>query len=549
MRISQQNIVQNTANVMKSNQVPQELKALLGKVIEGKIVGIQNNQTATLVSGDLQLNVSLAGVKLQENQTVAIQIMDYKDGALVAKLAGDNDASSGLAQLLSKLGVNVQEENLMILDAMKNANMPLSKDQFQLIRQSMIEVKTLMAELNGDNTLSFGDEMNTPIKQLALKIIQMNTSTATGQVQTPGGQPQGTTHAQAQSLNQAQIPGLNQALTSQVETQSQTLSQGLSQTQTPLVNQTQTQAMSQAQTQVLSQALNQGADQAQISTLQSDLNMASESVKTQFADHSNAIKNTSVLFDAIKQVFSSDDKEAAIKLLSKFDYAQSSLILKNELPVTLKNIFLAYDALSDEGGITNRFMNILKELEGMHLSKENVSALVNQLTSEAPVEEKLESFMKLIIKEASEHDVAPALEREFNVLKESQTLSKSLNEQMFAMQIPFTLNESLHKVDLFYKKSKHKPDPNDMTLLIALETHQFGEVRCVIHKLNDQYKLDFSLQNEETKKVFEQHEEALKDQLKNKKIVVHFGVKMESAHMDMNQILSIDDTYGFDLKV
>lgn len=516
MRITQQSIVQNTQNLMKSNQVPSELKALVGKILEGRITGIQGDQTATFTSGDMQLNVSLDGVKLQENQTISIKILDLKNGTLVAKLALSQEPNAGVTEFLSKLGININEENLTIVQAMKDAGLPMSKENFQMLRQSMVEVKALLSELSmgmGDSVV-LSQELDTPIKQLALKMIQSNApNTSDGVYKTqegviPKSSPQIT----------PTIPSIAQ------EVQSQTQAQ------------TQAKSMIQENSQLMG---SHDFDDVMVK-------MGTTSGSTQTAPLN---QDANVLLDAMKHVFLNDDSSVIEQLLQRFDYSQSSLILKNELPLTLKNIFLAYDALSDEGGITNKFLNILNEINDLSLSKESVSELLKHITSEAPVEEKLDAMMKTLIKEAGDSEKATILEREFNVLKESQSLSKSLNEQMMAIQIPIVLQDSLQKVDIFYKKAKQKTNPNDMTLLIALDTKNYGEVRCVIHKLDQVFKLDFMLKDEDVKKVFEQYEDILKTQLKDKNAMIRFSIKSNHAFGTKPSENEAIDSYSFDMKV
>jgi len=70
MRITQQNIVQSNINVNKAQLTPNEAKALIGSIIEGRITAIQGQQLATLSTGDKQLSVNINGLNLQENQLV-----------------------------------------------------------------------------------------------------------------------------------------------------------------------------------------------------------------------------------------------------------------------------------------------------------------------------------------------------------------------------------------------------------------------------------------------------------------------------------------------
>ena len=180
MRITQQNIVQNNINISKSQITPNEAKALIGNIIEGRITAIQGQQLATLTTGDKQLNININGLNLQENQLVNLKITGYKDGALIAKLVGgalSSDSNHSLNEMLSKLGISEHAENVTILEAMKTANIPITKDNFQMMRQGMSEVKALISELASTGQLQLENSLETPIKALALKIIQQNIGT------------------------------------------------------------------------------------------------------------------------------------------------------------------------------------------------------------------------------------------------------------------------------------------------------------------------------------------------------------------------------------
>lgn len=556
MRISQQNIVQNAVNISKSQLTPNEAKALIGNIIEGRITAVQGQQLATLTTGDKQLTVNVNGMSLQENQLVNLKITGYKDGALIAKLIGTNipsESNSSLTDMLSKLGISDQAENVTILEAMKSANIPITKDSFQMMRQGMSEVKALISELASSGQLSLENDLETPIKALAIKIIQQTstdskivqgnnasaTSAATanattGTIATPtsGTIAIGTTIATPAGTPADTSATSTEVVNAVVNPANQTLDK-ITNMANPIANPTSDPAKtigdtSQSADVLASRVTSEGAQVNKI-----DLELISKTIQLAFDKEGTSLK------------------QGIQAMLGQFDYKQESLILKNELPITLKNIFLAYDALNEEGGISNRFTEVLKGLETVPFSKESLLNIITVLTSEVSQEEKLETLLEAIRKEMPDSEMRQGLERELSIIKESTTLNKALNDQMMFMQMPIPFNDQIQNVDIYYKKNKKKPDPDDLTLLIALKTFNFGEVRCVVHKQTQTYTLNFSFNDEASMAYFETKKEQLTVALsthKDKQFALTFTVK--SSLPEFQQSDSIDlESFGFDLKV
>ncbi len=543
MRISQQNIVQNIINISKSQLTPNEVKALIGNVIEGRITAIQGQQLATLTSGDKQLTVNINGLNLQENQLVNLMITGSKDGALIAKLVGNvvpSETNNSLTEMLSKLGISEQAENLTILEAMKTANIPITKDNFQMMRQGMSEVKALISELTSAGQLSLENDLETPIKALALKIIQQSTGT------TVDGKM-----SQTRAENAA-TPIVNSGATVGVTTQA---SGGPALTPTLNGLSTAGESLTVLET---SDLLNTAKDivrmeKASNIVVKQAVIGAPEMVST--ADDSQGKKmELDFISKTIQLAFDKEGaslKQGVHALLGQFDYQQESLILKNELPITLKNIFLAYDALGDGGGVTNRFTEVLKGLEAVPFSKEAILNIITVLTSEVSQKEKIETLVEAIRKELPDSEIRQGLERELSVIKESTTLNKALNDQMMFMQMPIPLNEQIQNVDIYYKKNKKKPDPDDLTLLIALKTFNFGEVRCVVHKQFQTFTLNFSFIDDASMAYFETKKDQLKTALathKDKQFVMTFNVKSSLPEFQLTDTTDLE-SFGFDLKV
>jgi len=557
MRISQQNIVKNNINISKSQLTPNEAKALIGNIIEGRITAVQGQQLATLTTGDKQLNVNINGLNLQENQLVNLKITGFKDGALTAKLigtSGPSESNHSLTEMLSKLGISDQAENITILEAMKTANIPITKDNFQMMRQGMSEVKALISELASSGQLPLENDLETPIKALAIKIIQQGAVTG-ADVKTIGASP---TSGAASSANLSVAAGPMPNVSAQNNPNNVGTPASNGQT-TFLEALTDLELGEMSNTAKLNvNPLNTPGAANAASTanaINSETLSAEESGLPKDADgNQNKKMDLELISKTIQLAFDKEGtslKRGIQALLGQFDYKQESLILKNELPITLKNIFLAYDALSDEGGITNRFSEVLKGLETVPFSKESILNIITVLTSDVPQEEKLETLLDAIRKEMPDSEIRQGLERELSVIKESSTLNKALNEQMMFMQMPIPINDQIQNVDIYYKKNKKKPDPDDLTLLIALKTFNFGEVRCVVHKKVQTFTLNFSFNDETTMSYFETKKEQLMTTLsthKDKQFALTFAVKSILPEFQISDDSDFE-SFGFDLKV
>ncbi len=539
MRITQQNIVQNNINISKSQITPNEAKALIGNIIEGRITAIQGQQLATLTTGDKQLNININGLNLQENQLVNLKITGYKDGALIAKLVGgapSTDSNHSLNEMLSKLGISEQAENGTILEAMKTANIPITKDNFQMMRQGMSEVKALISELASTGQLPLENSLETPIKTLALKIIQQSFGSNVE------GKNVQTNVVTTNTSTQPSGNNMNIATSSAQSTLAESLPDADSGERIDL-----------------SKVIDRPTNTASMANSSNATNTSNTSnIVIQDASEQSLVQNKKMdlesITKAIQLIFDKDGsslKESIKALLGQFDYKQESLILKNELPITLKNIFLAYDALSEEGGITNRFSEVFKGLETVPFSKEAILNIVTALTSEVSQEEKLETLLEAVRKELPESEIRQGLERELSVIKDSTIMNKALNDQMMFMQMPIPINDQIQNVDIYYKKNKKKPDPDDLTLLIALKTYNFGEVRCVVHKQVRTFTLNFSFVDEASMAHFETKKEQLLTALathKDKQFALTFSVKSNLPEFQINESSDFE-SFGFDLKV
>ncbi len=542
MRITQQMLAQmNTVPLSSKVKVDGtvDLKALVGKSLEGRLFGIQANGIALFATGDAVLSVDLAGTQASENQAATLKITGMADGVLTAKVVTDA-MGSPISDLLSKLGVSDSPENRAILNAMKDAGLPLNKEVFSAMRQGALEVKFIQSEIHQMSEVELSNEMETPLKQLAIKLIQAS-QTASNQ----GMTNQANLSTQANSSNQ--VNSSNPSIPSSPSIPS---NPAISENQGSPANQiSQSGSVNQVRPEYLaaSSENNQNIDsKMQVLTLQD----STQSVEENIVPAEAKGDSSKAMADAIKSAFPEASLKDSVKqLLSAFDLPQESLIIKNEVPLSLKNLFLAYDLLSDGQGNGKRFETLLTQIDGLRLDKSDLETLVKMLTSDRGEVEKLQELAEWVKKSMPESEIASGIEREVSVIKETMTLTKPLNDQLFYMQMPIKIEERLEQVEIYYKRNKKKVDPDDITLLVALNTKHVGEVRCLINKVKNQFALQFTFENEEIKEWFENASETLVNALvrfDDRKFSIRFSVKSEEeVDLDTSPV----SHFGFDYKV
>lgn len=535
MRITQ-NVLSN--QMIQSLHTQSDLKALVGKVLTGQIVDIQSNQTATLLTAKGQLTVDISGANLQNNQWIDLKVLEVKDGTLLTKMMPQTNGTSALDAIFSKLGMTDTTENIAILEALKKADLPIQQDTIKAMKQAMSEVKILISEmsassLEGNPTL-FDGEIDLPLKSLAIKWIQQ---TQSSQTQGSPSQPQVVSPQSQSVLSQIQNAQFQQQI---ISASSSTLEQNPSM-MTPL---------DADDTLLTSSHTVTPLDDLQnpiISTKQAETDRMSQPGETQTKINGSILK-------AIQEAFSGSHLEAVQSLLENFNYQNGSLILKNALPMSIKNIFLAYDALNENSGISQRFIQLIQQLESAEISPELTKDILKHLQSEGDSTEKLSKIYEAIERELPESVTKSNIEKELAVIKESVVLNKSLNDQMMYMQLPLPINQQLESVALYYKKKGKKPNPDDLTLLVALNTHHFGEVRCVVHKLENQYNLSFRFKDDATMAYFETYKHELIERLEqqpDKIFVVQFSVSQSEDFDNLNDPSHMQSVHsmGLDLKV
>ncbi|MBE0450130.1 MAG: hypothetical protein IBX70_04700 [Clostridia bacterium] len=451
MRITNQMILNNLANssqaIGKSGLTPEQ-KALIGKMIEGQIIKA-DGALLTLNSEGVELSLrNQTDHVFEKGDWVNAEIIDIKEGTLVVNIKPDAEETPKGSVLLSKLNLTASEDNIKLVDALVKNSIPVTKENVAWMKQSMLEVKSLLGEfekLSPPQKTWVLENMETPVKTLVMQLLEQ-----------PG--------VVEQTLNFPRTPPQNPV-------------------QTPF------------------------------EPLDNEGNMVKDLPKMQVTEQQSrelvALLNEIMSEKADPKL--KENSDSILKLLQTFDFEKDSTLLKKELVLNIKNMMFIENELNPVKSIGDSFTRIADVVRAIPAGQESIVALLQALTEDKPLEEKLDMLTKLLMNEKLDDESKSQISKEVLFVKEAVQMTKSTNDTFVMMQIPVMIENENTTVDLYVKTKNKKVDPDEMSLLIALSTHRFGEVRCLINKTGHHYRLDFSFQEEEYKDHFKTMEKELKD--------------------------------------
>lgn len=446
MRITNQMVLQNLMNasqaVGKSGLTPEQ-KALIGKMIEGQIVKT-DGAFLTLNSDGVELSLrNQTNQTLEKGDWISAEIIDIKEGSLVVNIKPAAESDQKLPILLSKLNLTANEDNIKLVDALVKNSIPVTKENVALMKQSMLEVKSLLGEfekLSPPQKTWVLENMETPVKTLVMQLIEQS----------------------APKSNPVQFPV------------DQVVVEGNAVKEMPI----------------------------DIKIQPSGTNPELQSKEL-----------VAILNDIMSYQVDPKSKEvgdAVVKLLQTFDFEKDSTLLKKELVLNIKNMMLIENDLNPVKSIGDSFAKIADIVRAMPTDRDSIVALLAALSEDQPIIDKLDILSKLLLSENLDDESKSQISKEVLFVKEAVQMTKSTNDTFVMMQIPVMIENENKTVDLYVKTKNKKVDPDEMSLLIALTTNQFDEVRCLINKTGNHYRLDFSFKEESYKEQFKAMEKELR---------------------------------------
>ncbi len=228
-------------------------------------------------------------------------------------------------------------------------------------------------------------------------------------------------------------------------------------------------------------------------------------------------------------------KQEAVKtLLQNFSSKENLLLLSNHKTLTLKNIASASIHPRD---LADDLVSLSKSV-GKHAlnNKQVLSDVAKILSSGKSAEDKMAELSKALQSEKTAVYVDA-----------SKQMPKQENPNIYYMPVPLMIQGEEERADMYYNK-KSKKD-GEINILVALNTHKLGEVRCMVNKYKKQYVLAFALENKKYSEVFETQAQELRKQLSHLPFAKNIDILFRSREQLDQDFFGDNKLSDFDVRV
>ncbi len=511
----------------------------VGQRVEGMVVSVSEEGLAAISVAGRIITAQAAKHSLSVGEHLMLEITEISGDTVLASRI--NSAESAI---LSRLGMNLSDESLLFVGELLRNNQPIDADVLARLRSNSKEARLFLEQLS-----VFGADIeiniDTPIKTQLIRLLaasQGGSSDGASTAAASGGGISGgaasgvdmpktaapmhsvvgasvsaagaeisagaATPAQGAGAQSAGLAAVGQSVGAQgTAEQLSNAADGISSAALAGANSAAgTAAQNAAQRSVAAQnatahnavqqnvdVQNAGAQSAavqQSAVQQSAVQQSTvqqSAVQQSAAAHSAggevqsagaaAVKNAAyTLLKAPNGV--ADVRDAALTLLGGFGAKQNVALVSTESALTLRNIALSNISTAD---IADELLALAKTV----LSDKTVVSAVSAL---------------------AKNDDAAGVFREIGgeraaVLSESvKGASRQENTQIYYIPVPIRIDREESRADIYYRKKSVRGD--ELNMLVALKTHNFGEVRCLVNKYLNSYVLGFAFESEEIAAIF-----------------------------------------------
>jgi hypothetical protein len=524
-----------------------------GAKISGKITKVEGN-TVTIVSQGTERQLTNASdMRFNIGEHAKFEVLANENGKIIVR--PEDQAAQASREAVAKL---IGEKGLLTLDTLKSLNIPMTQSNYDQLQKMGIEVKVLdqMLQSATDQTgeVLLKADLESSLKSLILTLDQQDGLIASNEMSDVI--QQGENIGYAKSL-------LSYTANMLLENLSDELGSGT----------------------VKSLLENETLFQYDLTGLKADYNLEAHKLAESFFNVVKASNpDTQKLILSMMKTFAGIDNQmsynesssmplladetvqdaskqpsseiqtdertlmtTAVKaLLSQVTESQKALFIKNDLALNLKNLFVT--TLQDSGykSISDSFAMLSKLIEKLPI--DNQQALLTAIgeTDTNQLDQLLHFIQTSAMEDAAKNDFM----QEVGFIKDALEISTQFGDRIMVLEMPVTLEERETHVSMYVKKRKTAEDNDDLTVLIALKTHQIGEVRCLVAKKGEHFDLHFKLETDALRDVMKAEVDLLKQALTQigiQRFNIDFstittkypGIELEP---EMN-------AYGFDLQV
>lgn len=475
MRISTQQ------QMMIKPQLAEALTNLqVGDSVKGKIIeALANSITLKTASGQMFTAALTKAADLKPGQVVELMISQITEEGMFAELkeTGSKPAvteDSKLQQLLKELDMKPEGLNLQAAKLLLKYNMPVTKDNIGLLVNTQRSVENLAQGDAGKAVALMQSELNINATEITKLVKQGAALEPQSQQMVAALKAEG--EVPEQSAPKTLLPNENQK-------SSPELRPATPQASMPQKTDTSAEASPRAvMSQVTEQlGLENTKDAPKLEKLMENIVKVFEAASQAKPEHVAYLKSKDVEITpaAIKAMVDnglgqnklSKQLEGMEKLV---DVLEQNHVDTKELKQEIKKLFLPPEALQEKEQVTENFKDIVK-----------LGAKLEALVKEHHLESKLEP----------------------NLLQDAKNnldFMKGINSNINYLQIPMQVNDQKTTADIYVysgKKRSKAINPENATILVALDLQQLGHLESLITVNKKQVDITFKVEKEAFKKV------------------------------------------------
>ncbi len=194
------------------------------------------------------------------------------------------------------------------------------------------------------------------------------------------------------------------------------------------------------------------------------------------------------------------------------------IIMKNELPMTLKEIKNINEFLNSNKGITNLLETIKNENSGKYSDefKEGIKILQEKISqsiknNDENIKENYKNLVNLLEKQGNAFKDDENQENHDNPEKDYLDIQERISKKDMVFQFPIKSGEEYKDLNIIVPNMDKAIDKNNMSFLVSLESEYLGPVSMDLKVMGRQVEINLS----EGGKALENNMEALENALKN----------------------------------
>ena len=519
MRITQNQIVNKSTSVESTKT--EQGQSLVGKTIEGVVTAINGNKITLSQNGQMMNLINDSTATFDVNQKVQLMITGSSEGILTAVPLNSPVQEDISGKILEKIGVLSDSSNREIAEAMIKFDVPLTKENFNTMKQNLSAAKAFINDLKMSPDKAALVDVGKTLKENVLNFIKLE-SASPEEIKSD----KVTTTSALNMLNSDNkntvSEGMAEKGTSQfIKGEASAMTKGtiINAETAKMADKVESQSMLSSDPLKSSDIL-RPADNSSVNENQKPL--GPENAKIQEAVVKSLMKDlVNVFGDKPVEAF----HEVANKLVSLFNLEEDAVFTKHNLELNLTNLLVMNQLKFTEKSVGNSFFELSKIIGNSKLTESDLLMLQEILQEDIAEAEKLNKVANFLKSISENTDTREKIDKEVLFIKDASQMTKQLNEPLFYMQVPFKLEDYERPVDIYYRRKKSSDDKDEFTILVALKTKNYQEVKCVIEKRKEHFILNFKLANEAIKTVFESKAEALEQQLSEKSIYLKFSTQ------------------------